>query len=283
MENVGNTESRNRNEGNAATATNLGGNTNTDGGSIRTNDGNKSSIDGSNGSTRIGQSGDVGNVDRNIIGNSGVEITDGYYFTPNGTITRIPIGHYIDNSGRLRKRRQKRTTSNADGNTHRDRPETGEHEAESISENIFLGDKPLNVRPGKRGRKKSVKEETSKLTMVTLLASGASAIFTSVALLTKHEHWKLHIEEGNILAKALNDAISTLPEKYYAQVVGIIEGWIPWINLCFVVGAIVIPRIEASAKQIERKHSPKSEPSNERNERSADNPFSSWTSLGFNQ
>jgi hypothetical protein len=119
--------------------------------------------------------------------------------------------------------------------------------------------------------------------MVTLLASGASAIFTSVALLTKHEHWKLHIEEGKILAEALNDAISTLPEKYYAQVVAIIEGWIPWINLCFVVGAIVIPRIEASAKQIETKHTKPSEPSNQRNEGSPDNPFSAWTSLGYNQ
>ncbi|HEY7160218.1 MAG TPA: hypothetical protein VH815_03120 [Acidobacteriota bacterium] len=283
MENVGNTESRNRNEGNASTTTDVSGVANSDGGSVRTNDGKQSSIDVGSASGKIGTPKSIGYDVRSIGGNSNVEITDGYYFTPNGTITRIPDGHYIDNSGRLRKRRQKRSTSNADGNTHRDRPETGEHEAESISENIFLGDKPLNVRPGKRGRKKSVKEETSKLTMVTLLASGASAIFTSVALLTKHEHWKLHIEEGKILAEALNDAISTLPEKYYAQVIGIIEGWIPWINLCFVVGAIVVPRIEASAKQIERKHSPKSEPSNERDERSADNPFSTWSSLGYNQ
>jgi hypothetical protein len=220
MENAGNQESRNRDTGStAATATNLGGNTNADGSSIRSNDGNKSPIDGTNATNGIAKPIISGDVDRSFTGNQSVEITNGYYFTPNGTITRIPDGHYIDNSGRLRKRRQKRTTSNADGNTHRDRPEASEYETESVSENIFLGDKPLNVRPGKRGRKKSVKEETSKLTMVTLLASGASAIFTSVALLTKHEHWKLHIEEGKILAEALNDAISTLPEKYYAQVV----------------------------------------------------------------
>jgi hypothetical protein len=154
----------------------------------------------------------------------------------------------------------------------------------AATDNVFIGDKPLNIRGGKRTRKsKTVKEETSKLTMVTMLASGAAAIFTSVALLTKHEHWNLQHDEGQILAEALNDALETLPEKQYAQITGIVEKWIPWINLCFVVGAIIVPRFEASAKRIEKKYPEKSAGSNERNSPTADNPFSNWSSLGYGQ
>lgn len=119
--------------------------------------------------------------------------------------------------------------------------------------------------------------------MVTMLASGAAAIFTSVAMLTKHDHWKLHPEEAGTLAEALNEAISTLPEKYYAQIVAIIERWIPWINLTFVVSAIIIPRIEASAKRVEKSYTRVDNADDKRDAGTTDNPFSNYTSLGFNQ
>ena len=283
MENARNQESRNRNSGNASATADASGNTNTDGSSIRSNDGNKSSIDGTNATNGITESINIGNADRSATGNQSVEITDGFYFTPRGTIERIPSGHYISPDGKLRKRRKRRDTSNTDGNQNRNRTEAGEYEQELDSENTFRIDKPLNIRGGKRTRKKTVKEETSKLTMVTMLASGAAAIFTSVAMLTKHDHWKLHPEEAGTLAEALNEAIGTLPEKYYAQIVAIIERWIPWINLTFVVSAIVIPRIEASAKRIETSHSPVNNTDDKRDAGTTDNPFSNYTSLGFNQ
>jgi hypothetical protein len=283
MENAGNQKSGNRDGGNSTTVADVAGIANDNGGSIRTNDGNKSSIDGTNATNRNAESINSIDVDRGISGNQSVEITAGYYFTPNGTIARIPDGHYIGSDGRLRKRRkQRRDSSNADGNAHRDRPEASGHEKEFSSEDTFRIDKPLNIRGGRR-KAKTVKSETSKLTMITLLSSGAAAIFTSVALLTKHDHWSLLTDEAKILAEALNDAISTLPEKYYAQIVGIIEKWIPWINLCFVVGAIIVPRLEASAKRIEKSHSQQSETSNSGNAGAKDNPFSNWSSLGYNQ
>jgi len=283
MENVGNKESGNRDGRDSATIANITGISNDNGSSIRPNDGNKPPIDVGNSTSKSGTVSNIGNDARGIGGDSRVEITDGYYFTPNGTITRIPVGHYIGSDGRLRKRRQsKRNSSNSDGNAHRDRPETGEYEKEFSTEDTFRIDKPLNIRGGRR-KAKTVKAETSKMTMITLLSSGAAAIFTSIQLLTKHEHWKLQSEEAIILAEALNDAISTLPEKYYAQVVGIIEKWIPWVNLCFVVGAIIIPRIEASAKRIEKTYPKPSEPSNARDVGTKDNPFSNWSSLGYNQ
>ena len=285
MENVGNQESRNRDGGNSAATANIAGITNDNGGSVRSNDGNQSTIDGTNQSTRATGINELNVANRSAGRAESVTITDGYYFTPRGTIERIPDGHYIGSDGRLRKRRkQRRDSSNADGNAHRDRPETGEYETELDSENVFRIDKPLNVRGGKRRTKaKTVKEETSKLTMVTMLASGAAAIFTSVALLTKHDHWNLQHEEGKILAEALNDALETLPEKQYAQVTGIVEKWIPWINLCFVVGAIIVPRFEASAKRIEKKYPKESAGSNERDTATTDNTFSGWSSLGYNQ
>lgn len=219
------------------------------------------------------------NAERSVTGNASVEITDGFYFTPRGTIERIPIGHYISDSGKLRKRRVKRSdSSNANGNENRNRTETGEYAEESTSKD-FLLEKPLNVR-GSRKRK-TAKQETTKLTMVTMLASGAAAIFTSISLLTKHDHWNLQTDEGKILAEALNEAINTLPEKYYAQVTGIVEKWIPWINLCFVCGAIIVPRIEASAKRIEKRYSEPSKGSDKRDTATADNPFSGYSSIGF--
>jgi len=285
MENVGNQESRNRDGRDSATASNIAGITNDNGGSVRSNDGNKSSIDGENQSTRGAGINEFGVVNRSAGRTESVTITDGFYFTPRGTIERIPDGHYIGSDGRLRKRRKQRSDSgNTNGNAYRDRSETSEHQTEFDTENVFRVDKPLNVRGGKRKTKaKTVREETSKLTMVTMLASGAAAIFTSVALLTKHEHWNLQHEEGKILAEALNDALETLPEKQYAQITGIVEKWIPWINLCFVVGAIIVPRFEASAKRIEKKYPKESTGSNERDTATTDNTFGSWTSLGYNQ
>lgn len=283
-ENVGNKESGNRNIGNASATADVSGNTNTDGSSIRSNDGNKSPIDVGNASGEIGAFNTSGNDDRSTSRNQEFAITDGHYFTPRGTIERIPNGHYIGSDGRLRKRRKPKQSdgSNTDGNAYRNRPETGEENEWNLGD-AFQIEKPLNIRGGKRGRKKTVKEETSKLTMVTMLASGAAAIFTSVAMLTKHEHWKLHPDEGQTLAEALNDAISTLPEKYYAQIVAIIERWIPWINLTFVVSAIVIPRIEASAKRIEKPYTQPDNRNDEGNAGTADNPFSNYTSIGFDK
>jgi hypothetical protein len=283
MENAGNQKSGNRDGGNSDTATDIGGNAIGDGGRVRTDEASVSSQSIGIGGSENAKSINGISVDRSIGGNQSVAITDGYYFTPNGRIARIPDGHYIGSDGRLRKRRkQGRDSSNANGNTYRDRPEASEHEKEFTTENDFRIDKPLNIRGGRR-KAKTVKSETSKLTMITLLSSGAAAIFTSVALLTKHDHWSLQTDEAKILAEALNDAISTLPEKYYAQVIAIIEKWIPWINLCFVVGAIIVPRLEASAKRIEKSHSQQSETSNSGNARAKDNPFSNWTSLGYNQ
>lgn len=284
MENAGNQESRNRNGINTGAGADVTGISNDNGGSVRSNDGNQSSIDGKNQPTGTTGINEFNVVNRSAGRAESVTITDGFYFTPRGTVERIPDGHYIGSDGRLRKRRkqQRRDTSNADGNTYRDRPETREHEEEFSPENVFRVDKPLNIRGGKR-KAKTVKAETSKLTMVTMLASGAAAIFTSVALLTKHDHWNLQHEEGKILAEALNDALETLPEKQYAQITGIVEKWIPWINLCFVVGAIVVPRFEASAKRIEKKYPKESTGSNERDTTTTDNTFSSWTSLGYNQ
>lgn len=92
--------------------------------------------------------------------------------------------------------------------------------------------------------------------MVAMLTAGSSAIFTSVAMLTKHDHWSLNREEARVLAEALNDAINTLPVKYYEQITAIIEKWIPWINLTFVLGAIITTRIEDSVKLYEKKQRP---------------------------
>ena len=281
MENARDKESGNRDGTISATATNSTGNTNANGDSVRTDDRNKSSIDVGNSNGQIRTVGDGDDVNRSAVGDQIVETATGYYYTPSGTIERIPDGHYISN-GRLRKRRSNgRDTGNSDGNTRQDRSSTDQYEEKLDSESSIRVEKPLNIRGGKRGRKPKVKEESTKLTMVTMLATGASAIFTSLALLTKHDHWNLERPEAKHLAEALNEAISTLPEKYYAQVTGIIETWIPWINLCFVVGAIIIPRIEASSKRVEETHRKPNQTTDKRDESSTASTFDSSASIGW--
>ncbi len=283
MENVRDKESGNRDGGDSAAATVITGNTDSNGDSIRTNDRNKSPINAGNASGQNGAFKLSGDDASRAIGDTGIEITSGYYYTPNGRVERIPSGHYIDSSGRLRKRRKQRSdTSNANGDSRTDRSSTDQHEENSFTEDSIRIDKPLNIRGGKRGRKpKTAKEETSKLTMVTMLSTGCVAIFTSLAMLTKHEHWYLEKPEAKTLAEALNDAIATLPEKYYAQIIGIVETWIPWINLCFVLGAIIIPRIEASSKRIEESHKEPSQPTDKRDASTTDHSFDSRSSIGW--
>ena len=250
------------------------------GGSVRT-DGTIESK--STGGISGGQSGTLNNnsdASRSVSGNTGIEITDGHYFTPRGTIERIPNGYFIGEDGRLRKRRQSNRDNTADGNQNRDRTETGET-PESVAAS-FLLDKPLEVR-GKRGRKPKVKEETSKLSLVTMLSTASVAIFSSIELITKHEHWALEKPEAQILAEALNDAIATLPAKYYDSIIAIIERWIPWINLIFVIGAIVIPRLEASGKRIEERNYQPHKTDNNGNAGTKDNTVGSWSSLGWNK
>lgn len=281
MENAGNKESRDRDFGNATVTADISGNANTDGSRIRTNDGNKSSIDGTDESTRSAGSINGASASRNVGGNSEFEIASGFYYTPRGTVERIPDGHYISADGKLRKRRKQRITSDADGDAHRDRSETAEENEFNLG-NVFQIEKPLKIRGGKRGRKPKLEKETSKLTLVTMLASGSAMLFTSIAMLTKHDHWSLQSEEARTLAEALNEALNTLPEKYYAQIIAIVEKWIPWFNLAFVVSAIVLPRIEASTKRVEETHSSKNSGNDKRNARTEDNPFSNFTSLGWN-
>lgn len=178
-------------------------------------------------------------------GSASVEITDGYYFTPRGTVERIPDGHYIDSSGKLRKRRKQRgdTRNASDGNVNPDRTETSGTEE-------FPTEVPLRVNAKARKAKK-VTEAQQRLTMVAMLSVASTALFTSISLLTKHDHWNLEKTEAHILAEALNDALVTLPGHTYAAIIAIIEKWVPWINLIFVVSAIILPRIEASTKRIE--------------------------------
>jgi len=136
-------------------------------------------------------------------------------------------------------------------------------------------------------RRKTVKEESKKLTMVTLLASGCGALFTSVALITKHDHWQLRTDcqptEAKILAEAINDALDTLPTKYYDIVTSIVEKWIPWINVCFVLCALIYDRIEQSEKLIERTHYKTSERGDKRYTDGATQAsnVNSHTSLGY--
>jgi hypothetical protein len=118
--------------------------------------------------------------------------------------------------------------------------------------------------------------------MVTMIATGMALMFTSVALLTKHDHWSLEGGEAKALSEAINGALDTLPAKYYVQITGFVENWIPWINLTFTLGAILLPRIEESIKRVEAGNYKQAEPGAVRPEsrRAAPDNFDGWSSLG---
>lgn len=210
------------------------------------------------------ESGDKGRVDRSEIGtgagvrldtqsernDSGPAIAD----EQGGGASGIGAGHGggSDSGGDGGGRRRGRPL----GSGTRSRDASGDHadagqESSVVSQpDIREIDKPLKTRG--RPRKSKTAENTQK-TMVTLLAVSLNVVFTSVALLTKHDHWSLEREESTELSKVLNDALSTLPEKTYAKVSNVIEKWGVWTNLIFVFAAILLPRIEESNKRAERK------------------------------
>jgi hypothetical protein len=110
-------------------------------------------------------------------------------------------------------------------------------------------DKPLKNRPGKRGRGKG--KSSMKGAMAVILGKSASLLFASVAMLTEHDHWSLEKEEADKLGKALDDALSTLPERAYEKVIAIADKWHPWVQLVFVLGILIWTRIEESAQRVE--------------------------------
>lgn len=225
----------------------------TDGGNVWTNDGSESAIDGKDFRNEYESIANGNDTVGSITGNSRDKIESGYYWTADGAIERIPDGHYVQ-GGRLRKRRKQRNVeSNTDQRSEKGIGETGE-ESKLVSENV-LRDRPQKVK-GKRGKKSNLKVEAKRLTLVSMLASASAMMFTSVALITKHKHWNLEEEEAQTLAEALNDCIATLPEKNYDTILAIIEKWTPWFTLTFVGYAITWPRIQASAKQFEKRDNP---------------------------
>lgn len=200
------------------------------------------------------------------------EISPDLNGSENGTGKRIASDNRDGTRAGGRVERDSRDNP-ADGDSHGNRPETGSEPKPDSEADLR---KPLKV-GAKRGRK-SAKEESAKLTMVMMLSAGLTSIFASVAILSKHKHWYLEGEEAKTLADALNDAISTLPAKYYAQVVGIIEKWIPWINLAFVVYAIVAPRIEESTKLAQERNYRTSETSDRGHGGTENDNYTHWPS-----
>lgn len=209
--------------------------------------------------------------------NNRVTIQPGYYFTPSGDVARIPDGYTIGIDGRLRKQRKSKSdgSNTPDGNENSNRTETGESEK-------YASEIPIRT-VNARGRKaKKQTENQQRLTMIAMLTVACSATFTSIALLTKHQHWNLETGEVNPLAEALNDAFATLPGKTYEAILAIIEKWVPWVNLVFVFSAVIIPRIEDSVKQYEASRFTTDKRSNKRNARTENNSWDSESSVGFN-
>jgi hypothetical protein len=272
--------SNNDTERRSATSSSLTGQSTTDGGNIRANDGNEPPVSR--------QSESIGFENRNANehspsesrGNQKLVLQDGYYFTPSGNVERVPDGHYIDNGGRLRKRRQSRSDSgiSSDGNEDRDRTETSD--TEKFSSEIPL--RTVSVR-GRKSKEKKITESQQRMTMIAMLSVACSATFTSIALLTKHRHWSLESEEVKPMAEALNDAFATLPSKAYETILAVIEKWVPWVNLVFVCSAIIIPRIEESVKQYESSRYRTDNGSDKRTARAENNPFPNEASFGFNE
>jgi hypothetical protein len=146
-----------------------------------------------------------------------------------------------------------------------------------------LDSEPDLREPIKTGKKRrSSKAETAKKTMVIMLATMANAIFASVSIITRQDHWNLEPQESNEFAIALNDALSTLPTKAYEAISKLIESYAPWLQLCFVTYAIVMPRIKESNKRNESAAYRTRQEYDARNGRTTPDNFDSFTSLGGN-
>jgi hypothetical protein len=187
-------------------------------------------------------------------------IKPGFYWDRDGGIKPIPDGYYVTPKGKLRKRRSDARDNTATRDARGDRSEAG---AESELDSDADLRPPLKVG---RDRKKSATKEQAKITMVGALAGASEMFFAGMALATGHHHWLLEEQEAQILAKALDNALDTLPEKYYEVITKITNKWFPRTNLIWTIGAIVGPRLNASAERVKARNYQPPAPDNGRAE-----------------
>jgi hypothetical protein len=192
---------------------------------VRTTIGAQSS-ERSNASTTSEQIGSGGTVSANI----------------SGTISESTsaAGSIVDGIGNGGERRRKRRS---DAGKPRTRTSTGNsaNAAEASAEQI--GAIPIRRR---RLTKKSLEEsKAEKAAVLGLIAVGCNAIYGTAALFLGG-HWELERDETVALSKAVDNALSTLPQEYYGLIRQAIENYVPWIALCITAGAITIPRWQQS-------------------------------------
>lgn len=115
-------------------------------------------------------------------------------------------------------------------------------------------DAPGRVKVGKwanEGKKKAKASATDggkaeQQILVTLISTGMTALYGSIALWRQESHWNLQPNESRALALQLHQCLETLPQGVYAEIVKQIENFAPWIGLAITAGAITLPRIERS-------------------------------------
>lgn len=167
------------------------------------------------------------------IGNSGVS-------SPNisGAITESPSapGSTVDGTGNGNGRRRKRRS---DAGIPRTRTGAGNSAGTAEAPTTEMGAIPIRKR---RLTKKSLEEsKAEKAAVLGLIAVGCNALYGTAALFLG-THWELEQDETVHLAKAIDNALSTLPPEYYGVIKNAIENYIPWIALTITAGAITIPR-----------------------------------------
>lgn len=104
---------------------------------------------------------------------------------------------------------------------------------------------------GKSKKKKSAAEggKAEKQILITLIATGLTAGYGSIAIWRKEDHWKLQEREAKALAEQVDACLETLPDKVYEQFVKQIENFAPWIGLAITAGAVTLPRIQESQRR----------------------------------
>ena len=138
------------------------------------------------------------------------------------------------------------------GAERRQNARTGaEENAEPVDENIPRRVILPGFASGKSKKKKSAAEggKAEKQILITLIATGLTAGYGSIAIWRKEEHWKLQEREAKALAEQVDACLETLPDKVYEQFIKQIESFAPWIGLAITAGAITLPRIQESQRR----------------------------------
>jgi len=117
------------------------------------------------------------------------------------------------------------------------------------------GVKPSGYKAKSKGQTKAEKN-IEEAAIIGLIAVGLNALYGTAGLLLRDDNWNLNQFEATTFSKQFHEALKTLPDGIYEEIIKNFERYAPWIGLVITAGAITVPRIQHTQAVREARKAP---------------------------